>query len=653
MKKIIAVLLVFGLLSPSVSAQTIAELQAQIELLMAQISQLQANQTVTVTPSTPVTYYRNLSLGMSGGDVTSLQIELGGGGFYDGPITGYFGTLTQEAVRRFQADNGIDTTGFVGPLTRGVLDTLSGRNDPPFTGGDDNVSTIVLPSAVLTSSKNLITKGQNAELTLTSSPNAVSCNITFTSGWNSKTSGKITVEPTVNTTYIATCRNSNGQLSAITPASTVTITVVDPYTPPPPGTGKPDLIPSLPPQTTATVGTPTNFTSIITNSGSVGTVANFDNNFEVAAGAGGSGSITTLTPAFMSALGTGGSSTATSPRHTFASAGTYSVRACSDSYKVISESNETNNCSPWRNVTVAVNPPDVTTKAVDIKANGSDGPISVPLNSTVTVKWTSTGATSCQLGYGSTNLPRPGLSSSMVSPPITAPTTFTFICDGISDSVTVNPNTGSTARITVTQSHTSIPSGQSPLITFTGYNVVFCSASSGYNSGAANNYLGPRTIQFSIHYPHTTTTTHTGTCTDASGGTHTAKATIQVTAATAPVVTPTTPTIIAFYADPNPVIAGHLHTLAASVKNATQCKVAKGNTELAGATTKTSNWTGDWLYWNSNSVSTPLTTTYTITCVNGALSASKSIVVTAVNESANAYQAVFDGLQALMQSLSE
>lgn len=62
----------------------------------------------------------DLTLGDGGGDVTRLQSALGRLGYMDA-VTGYFGPVTQAAVRRFQADNAITATGSYGPLTRTAL----------------------------------------------------------------------------------------------------------------------------------------------------------------------------------------------------------------------------------------------------------------------------------------------------------------------------------------------------------------------------------------------------------------------------------------------------------------------------------------------------------------------------------------------------
>lgn len=42
----------------------------------------------------------------------------------EGLVTGYFGSLTEKAVKRFQTKYGIEQTGFVGPQTRSKLNSL-------------------------------------------------------------------------------------------------------------------------------------------------------------------------------------------------------------------------------------------------------------------------------------------------------------------------------------------------------------------------------------------------------------------------------------------------------------------------------------------------------------------------------------------------
>ena len=55
-----------------------------------------------------VTSFAALSKGDSGDDVSHLQSALKLKGYFDDNITGYFGDITEEAVKSFQADNGFD-----------------------------------------------------------------------------------------------------------------------------------------------------------------------------------------------------------------------------------------------------------------------------------------------------------------------------------------------------------------------------------------------------------------------------------------------------------------------------------------------------------------------------------------------------------------
>jgi len=60
---------------------------------------------------TPITY------GSAGGEVRAVQLQLRNLGFYNGPITGYFGPETQAAVYQYQRSRNIQPTGTIGPTT--------------------------------------------------------------------------------------------------------------------------------------------------------------------------------------------------------------------------------------------------------------------------------------------------------------------------------------------------------------------------------------------------------------------------------------------------------------------------------------------------------------------------------------------------------
>ena len=56
-----------------------------------------------------------------GPDVMELQKRLSAFGYFTGDATGYFGSATAAAVKKFQTANGIEATGYVGSLTRAAL----------------------------------------------------------------------------------------------------------------------------------------------------------------------------------------------------------------------------------------------------------------------------------------------------------------------------------------------------------------------------------------------------------------------------------------------------------------------------------------------------------------------------------------------------
>jgi peptidoglycan hydrolase-like protein with peptidoglycan-binding domain len=75
-------------------------------------------------------FLNDLRVGSTGTDVANLQSWLISKG-YDIPAVssgeaqkGYFGSQTKVAVMKYQAENGIPNTGFVGPLTRGRLNNV-------------------------------------------------------------------------------------------------------------------------------------------------------------------------------------------------------------------------------------------------------------------------------------------------------------------------------------------------------------------------------------------------------------------------------------------------------------------------------------------------------------------------------------------------
>ncbi|HWQ30084.1 MAG TPA: peptidoglycan-binding domain-containing protein [Negativicutes bacterium] len=76
---------------------------------------------IVVLFTTSVTFADVLKNGSQGEEVKQLQSALKKKGFFNADITGYFGSMTEEAVKRFQAKNKLTADGVVGAGTKKVL----------------------------------------------------------------------------------------------------------------------------------------------------------------------------------------------------------------------------------------------------------------------------------------------------------------------------------------------------------------------------------------------------------------------------------------------------------------------------------------------------------------------------------------------------
>jgi hypothetical protein len=101
---------------------TISSLTAQIQAAQAQLAALNGG-TTTTTTSTSYKFYNPLKLGSTGADVTALQQRLASEGIYSGPVTGYYGALTEAAVKKYQGLHSLQQLGNVGPGTRADLNS--------------------------------------------------------------------------------------------------------------------------------------------------------------------------------------------------------------------------------------------------------------------------------------------------------------------------------------------------------------------------------------------------------------------------------------------------------------------------------------------------------------------------------------------------
>ena len=117
-------------LSPSQAQAIISLLQsfgADPSVISSVSADLGGQTTTASTASTGSGYVFTsyLSPGSTSQDVTELQTILTQQGLFSAPITGYYGTETENAVIAFQAAHGLDQLGVVGPATRAALNSLA------------------------------------------------------------------------------------------------------------------------------------------------------------------------------------------------------------------------------------------------------------------------------------------------------------------------------------------------------------------------------------------------------------------------------------------------------------------------------------------------------------------------------------------------
>lgn len=130
----VAAAMVFTLATPA-KAATAEELQAQIDALMAQISSLQGGGSASASTAA-CTFTRPLTIGSQGEDVKCLQDAMTPTYFnHAGGSTGYFGAVTQAAVAKWQAANGVTpAVGYFGPISQAKFASMA----PTTPTGDDD-----------------------------------------------------------------------------------------------------------------------------------------------------------------------------------------------------------------------------------------------------------------------------------------------------------------------------------------------------------------------------------------------------------------------------------------------------------------------------------------------------------------------------------
>ena len=124
---------------PVVAQTSTADLQAQIDALMAQILVLQAQLGTGGVAATACSFTRDLTLGSKGDDVKCLQQYLNSTAYKvaasgvgsSGSETTYFGPLTKAAVAAWQAGNTVSpAVGYFGPISRAKYTSVAGTTTP-------------------------------------------------------------------------------------------------------------------------------------------------------------------------------------------------------------------------------------------------------------------------------------------------------------------------------------------------------------------------------------------------------------------------------------------------------------------------------------------------------------------------------------------
>lgn len=83
------------------------------------------------------------SIGSRGKEVEAIQRTLRDWGLFDGPVTGYYGTITQEAVKRFQRYRGLPVTGIAGTQTLKLLGISIGEAPSATTANVNLLARII------------------------------------------------------------------------------------------------------------------------------------------------------------------------------------------------------------------------------------------------------------------------------------------------------------------------------------------------------------------------------------------------------------------------------------------------------------------------------------------------------------------------------
>ncbi|MFZ2719646.1 MAG: peptidoglycan-binding domain-containing protein [Minisyncoccia bacterium] len=225
------------------SADTISDVQAQINALLFQLAALQTQQSGSMpqAKSIPTDDYGtgssvsaacpNLSMTMqrgsrdatTGGQVSALQIFLANnfGLNDDDVVTGYFGATTEKYLKLFQAKHELPVYGIAGSLTRTAIARVCGIGvqSSPFP-----TPTLPQPTVSMSPSSQNIQYGQDVFITI-SSANVNSCTVyadgVASEGFTPNVTQAWPVNSYESHLYSVTCISANGQ--AVSARASVTV----------------------------------------------------------------------------------------------------------------------------------------------------------------------------------------------------------------------------------------------------------------------------------------------------------------------------------------------------------------------------------------------------------------------------------------------
>jgi len=131
--KVASVVAKIAALPANPAASDLTSIQAEIVAILTELQTLQVAQTSTPGAALGFSFIKPLTYGLSDNEVTNLQeaLKTDATVYPEGKVTGYFGSATLRAVKKFQEKYGIATSdsagyGRVGPATRAKLNELYG-----------------------------------------------------------------------------------------------------------------------------------------------------------------------------------------------------------------------------------------------------------------------------------------------------------------------------------------------------------------------------------------------------------------------------------------------------------------------------------------------------------------------------------------------